>query len=349
MKIALYSDLHLEFMRDAPWQPPALDADVVILAGDIDRHTRGIEWSRGAFPYSRILYVAGNHEFYGGSLLDLAQLREAATCANIDFLENDCVVIDGVRFLGAVLWSSFTLYGEGEHQALAMRSAKNSINDYHIIRGSDGKPLEPRETARLHSKTVAFLTSELAKPFDGKTVVVTHFSPHGGTIHPAHEGNPLTPYFATDLSWLIAQNKIDLWAFGHSHTNNDFIAEGGCRILSNQRGYAREAANGKGFREDLIIDLNHSNPVTHTEKKLEHSDRPDEKVFVACFEHIVKAVDRRFDVRNCILATLATDCLDHNNVLSNPVREKYRECVQDGVFDLIESCARNFHRMSPEN
>jgi hypothetical protein len=56
MKIALYSDLHLEFMRDAPWQPPALDADVVILAGDIDRHTRGIEWSRGAFPYSRILY-----------------------------------------------------------------------------------------------------------------------------------------------------------------------------------------------------------------------------------------------------------------------------------------------------
>jgi len=255
MKIALFSDLHLEFMHKGLWQPPALSADVVILAGDISINTRGIEWARRTFPDSRIIYVAGNHEFYNGSLQDLSQMREAAGRANIDFLENDCVVIDDVRFLGAVLWSSFTLYGEGEHQALAMRSAKSSINDYHIIRGSDGKPLEPRETARLHSNTVAFLTAELAKPFDGKTVVVTHFSPHPKTIHHAYIGDRLSPYFATDLSRLMAQNKIDLWAFGHSHTNCDFVADGGCRVLSNQRGYSHEFADGNGFCEDLVFAL----------------------------------------------------------------------------------------------
>ncbi len=139
--------------------------------------------------------------------------------------------------------------------ARAMMAAKRAISDFHIIRGSDGKPLEPRETARLHSKTVAFLTAELAKPFDGKTVVVTHFSPHPKTIHHAYMGDRLSPYFTTDLSRLMAQNKIDLWVFGHSHTNCDFVAEGGCRVLSNQMGYSHELANGNGFCEDLVFEL----------------------------------------------------------------------------------------------
>ena len=46
MRFALYSDLHLEH---ASWNPPRLDVDVVILAGDIDRHTRGIEWAAKTF------------------------------------------------------------------------------------------------------------------------------------------------------------------------------------------------------------------------------------------------------------------------------------------------------------
>lgn len=52
----------------------------------------------------------------------------------------------------------------------------------------------------------------------------------------------------------MEKNKIDLWAFGHSHNNADFIAEGGCRVLSNQRGCSHEAGN-IGFREGLIIEF----------------------------------------------------------------------------------------------
>jgi predicted phosphodiesterase len=55
MKLALYSDLHLELLRE-PWQPPALDVDVVILAGDIGKHTHGVEWAadtQQAFPQVR--------------------------------------------------------------------------------------------------------------------------------------------------------------------------------------------------------------------------------------------------------------------------------------------------------
>lgn len=254
MNIALYSDLHLELSQ--PWQLPSLDVDVVMLAGDIGHKSQGIEWARYTFPNKRIVFVAGNHEFYRGSLCDLDQMREAAEHANVDFLENDMVVIDGTRFLGGILWSNFALYGEGKLKSCAMRAARESIRDYSAIRGHDGKYIEPRETARLHSDTVAFLDAELAKPFDGKTVVVTHFPPHREAIEPCYEGQQLTAYFVSDLAWLMAKHKIDLWAFGHTHYNIDFIAENGCRVVANQRGYAREfATRDNGFRVNLVIEL----------------------------------------------------------------------------------------------
>ena len=46
MKIALYSDLHLEL---GLWGAPALDVDVVILAGDVASHTHGLAWAADAF------------------------------------------------------------------------------------------------------------------------------------------------------------------------------------------------------------------------------------------------------------------------------------------------------------
>lgn len=46
MRIHLLSDLHNEFRV---FTPQALDADVVILAGDIDVKTRGVAWAKQTF------------------------------------------------------------------------------------------------------------------------------------------------------------------------------------------------------------------------------------------------------------------------------------------------------------
>lgn len=73
MRIHPLSDLHNEF---ALFTPEVSDADVVILAGDIDLGTRGIEWARQAF-HCPVLYVPGNHEFYRGHLTKTLQaMRE---------------------------------------------------------------------------------------------------------------------------------------------------------------------------------------------------------------------------------------------------------------------------------
>lgn len=65
MKIHILSDIHNEF---EVFHPPANDADVVILAGDVDVKGRSIDWIERMFPEKVVLFVLGNHEFYGEAI-----------------------------------------------------------------------------------------------------------------------------------------------------------------------------------------------------------------------------------------------------------------------------------------
>lgn len=259
MRIALYSDLHLEFMQ-APWQLPEVDVDVVILAGDISTGTHGIRWAAETFlrrsSAPPVIYVAGNHEYYGNKLAVLAEMlqREASRCGVV-FLENGSFEYQGVRFLGTTLWSDFQLYGP-EIAEKSLREARYVIADYSVTWMLGGFRLEPETTIDFHERASDWLAQELAKPFAGKTVVVTHFAPHRGTVAKEFEGGLLTPYFTTDMAPLMRRYPIDLWVFGHTHHNVDFVAENGCRIISNQRGYPRDAVlRDNGFRPRLVVEL----------------------------------------------------------------------------------------------
>ena len=250
MRCALYSDLHLEIKG---WVPPLLDVDVVILAGDIGSHTHGLAWAAATFMQP-VIYVAGNHEYYDAHLGMLAELQKPSWAqSGTYFLEKRSLALNGVRFLGCTLWSGFDLYGADKADAY-MAIAKRGINDYWMIHTRGGKRMEPRDTLRLHRTALRWLDAERAKPFDGKTVVVTHFAPHRGCVAPQYEGGDVTPYFVTDLSRLMQKHRIGVWCHGHTHTNHDFVAEGGCRVISNQLGYPSERASG-GFRDDLVIEI----------------------------------------------------------------------------------------------
>lgn len=104
----ILSDLHNEIWRYEP--DPSVQADVVVLAGDIDLGTECIDWARQAF-FCPVLYVPGNHEYYGGHL---SETREAIfTAAGGDFhvLEMTSIEIGGVRFLGATAWTDYSATG----------------------------------------------------------------------------------------------------------------------------------------------------------------------------------------------------------------------------------------------
>src|SRR6201999_1702107 len=121
---------------------PPVQADVVILAGDISVGTRGVAWAREWADGRPVLYVVGNHELYGHSLPALIdEMRESAAGSSIHVLENDELIVDGVRFLGCTLWSDFEFDG-AERRAAAMLLSARVVNDYGQIR-TDGRGLRP--------------------------------------------------------------------------------------------------------------------------------------------------------------------------------------------------------------
>jgi predicted phosphodiesterase len=251
VRLHVLSDLHLEH---APFVVPEVDADVVVLAGDIAPGGTGIEWVRRHLDARPVIYVAGNHEFYGQDLPGLiGRLRDAAVGSQIHVLENDDIVIDGVRFLGCSLWSDFD-YAGPENRANSMRICERLVNDYRQIRATaHDRPLCAQDTRDLHVASRAWLATHLASRHDGPTVVVTHHAPMVRRLEESNAlMNAIAGAFASDLSELMGREAVDLWIFGHIHREIDTDVNG-TRLLSNQRGYPTEPVSG--FDPALVIDV----------------------------------------------------------------------------------------------
>jgi predicted phosphodiesterase len=251
MKIRVLSDLHLEF---ATWTPPSVDADVIVLAGDIHVGVDGMPWARAHFGDTPIIYVAGNHEFYGHELeAELHRLRGAARAHDIELLDGDQVLLGGVRFLGATLWTDFEFDGDlPDERARAMTVAQRTMPDFQIIRFRNSSRLSPGDTRSIHRLHARWLRSRLSEPFEGPTVVVTHHLPHGLSVHPKYRGNPLNPAFVTHLPQLVA-SPVALWIHGHTHESLDYRVDG-VRVVCNPRGYLPDEPN-VNFDPALVIDL----------------------------------------------------------------------------------------------
>lgn len=185
MKIHVLSDLHLEF---GPITLPRVDADLVVLAGDVHTKRNGIPWIRRTFPEVPVIYIVGNHEFYGEKapgLLD--KLKSETGGSNIRVLENEFVEIGGYRIFGATLWSDLALFGDpqtGSIEALAM-------NDYKRIHHSvTYRKLRPVDTRVSHLDSVRAIESFLATGDPRRSVVVTHHAPSVHSLPPdPHSGS----------------------------------------------------------------------------------------------------------------------------------------------------------------
>jgi predicted phosphodiesterase len=251
VRLHVLSDLHLEH---SPFATPDVDADVVVLAGDIAPGTAGIDWAQRHLAGRTVLYVAGNHEFYGHELPGLIdRLHAAARGSDVHVLERDELVLGGVRFLGCSLWSDFDYAGAG-NRANSMLLCERLVNDYKQIRASDqGRRLRAQDTRDLHVASRAWLATCLTVPHDGPTVVVTHHAPVVRR-RPQQSAvlDAIAGAFASDLTELMGADAVDLWIFGHVHRSVDTEVNG-TRLLSNQRGYPHEPVDG--FDPELVIEL----------------------------------------------------------------------------------------------
>lgn len=237
MRIQLASDLHLEFLaRQFPGEcliAPAHGAHVLVLAGDISSGSTAVELFKD-WPVP-VLYIAGNHEGYGGCWEDVQdELRRAAEGTSVQFLERDVVDLGGVRFLGCTLWTDYRLQSN-RTQLQIMQHAQGCLNDHRLIRSRDGVAFSTEHALRDHERSRAWLEGELSRPYDGKTFVISHHAPHPLSVHPRYIGDMSNAAFVSDLTELV--ERATYWAHGHCHDNADYYV-GDCRVVANPRGYA---------------------------------------------------------------------------------------------------------------
>ncbi|MBB3001738.1 metallophosphoesterase [Paraburkholderia tropica] len=248
MRIQIASDLHLDALdarfAEAPPFPPAPGADVLVLAGDIHRGTQALDaFANWPVP---VVYVCGNHEAYGGAWRDVtAALHARAEGTHVHFLERSATVIGNVRFLGCCLWTDYALYG---NRARDMQYALDTNSDHSAITLDGRVPFSPEDALLEHQRSVSWLVRELAAPFKGKTIVVTHHGISPDSIHDRFATHPDNPAFLSDLRYLLPY--ANLWIHGHVHDSFDYRANG-ARVVTNPRGYPLNA--GEAQRADELV------------------------------------------------------------------------------------------------
>ena len=255
-RIALLSDLHLEFYSDKHISSgggpikhsDALEineqADAVVLAGDIHTGIAGIQWAQWAFPELQVLYVMGNHEFYSREVNEtFRQCRTQVMGSNVHLLEQEEVEIQGVRFLGTTLWTDFLANGSYEESKKAVGEGLNDFGDrgegFGKIRNGS-RPFRTDDAEQWHYQARRWLAERLEE--GPPAVVVTHHGPHMEAQPPQFRGGRLAPGFTSDLTPLMGA-QAPLWICGHTHYCCDFEIDG-TRIVANQAGYPHEPVDG---------------------------------------------------------------------------------------------------------
>lgn len=264
MKIAVCSDLHLEF-GDITLKNTE-GADVLVLSGDIaiaqimHDHTETPHFIRSAemgtlgpsqklslqfreffkrcsFEFPHVVYIAGNHEFYDGKWpLGIQYLRdECAKFTNVHFLEMDFVKIQDITFVGGTLWTNMN-----KGDPLTLHSVQGMMNDFQVIRNNDKgyRKLSPADVALHHRKTVEYIQSVIENKSDEKFVVVGHMAPSTMSIPDEYRGDTLmNGAYVSDLSdFILDHPQIKLWTHGHTHDVFDYMI-GDTRVICNPRGY----------------------------------------------------------------------------------------------------------------
>ena len=270
MKLWIWSDVHLE-ISNSKINFARPDADIIVIAGDLTYADRVSEVVKDIIYryHLPIIYVAGNHEFYASHqrsspfetdqlLLKLAERDSESWSHRFHVLDEDTVVIDGIRFVGATLWTDFKLNLSNESQLSArMRNSENLLRDFTSIRMRSGERFSAADMIALNASNAAYLRHQMSENFNGKKVIVSHHLPHPACISERYqdsEANYLFSNSAEAFDDLLSSDKAPaLWICGHSHEASDVLI-GRTRVVCNPFGYDFEKGKN-GFRSDLVIEI----------------------------------------------------------------------------------------------
>ena len=257
MKLALVSDVHLEF---ADWYPCNPDqADVLLLAGDIMlasdlngtyKSERFKEFLTNCKrEYKDVIYIMGNHEHYNGDFATSHKLlREACDINSIDFLDKEVATINNVTFIGGTLWTDMN-----KEDPKTLNQISYLMNDFRIIQNSNKttsfkdtkgnfqqrySKFSPEDCVEDHKAFLKVIDDTITSNPTGTFVVVGHHAPSKQSVKPGYEKDLIVGgAYSSDLDeFILSHPQIKVWVHGHTHDKFDYMV-GSTRIVSNARGY----------------------------------------------------------------------------------------------------------------
>ena len=252
MKLQIVSDLHLD-SYDHPYK--VLDsiytqADVLVMAGDIkctgfERHKTCLSYQltnestiyflellAEKFKDREIIYVPGNHDLWGTSIVEGVKALQEPIAKNLHVLYNNKIVINNQEFIGTTLWFR-----------------NNPMAPFHWNYYPDFDRIKNFHTTYDDENEIAI--DYLSRNMNKDSIVVTHFMPHELSVHEKYRGDPFNMFFLCDISKLIEDCKPKLFVHGHTHERFDYVLPCGSRVVCNPYGYIHERAN-KPFKQNII-------------------------------------------------------------------------------------------------
>lgn len=228
------SDIHTEFHKDGgvDYFKTAPEADVFICAGDLGSSSsidKALMLAKK--KYEHIIFVPGNHEFYGASFTSFRKHLLASSSQQLHVLDNGATEIQGVRFVGTTLW-----FPESSH---AWRN-RFALSDFQQIRNFD--PFVAASDAR----------SYLERTVSGDDVVVTHHLPSYRCVNERYKDSKINCFFVHEMTEFILRRQPKFWIHGHTHESVN-IQLGSTTVLCNPFGYAGYELNAN--YTPLMIEL----------------------------------------------------------------------------------------------
>ena len=288
MKIAVASDLHLEF-GDLEIDNDGR-ADVLILSGDIlvakdiaqrdpygvmgpeyrsNRYHDFMQRCSALFPH--VIYVLGNHEHYNGDFAKTeTHLKDVlGYLKNVYVLEKEIKVIDDVTFIGGTLWTDMN-----NGDTLTLYHMKSMMNDFRVVDNSNRvvnykayeqingvdnreKPIFKTRTAKFqpedafeeHANMKGYIRQIVEGKHDQKFVVVGHHSPSKQSTHPMYADDTImNGGYSSDMDEFITDHP-QIKLWTHGHTHHPFdYIVGETRVVCNPRGYINYEPQASNFK-----------------------------------------------------------------------------------------------------
>jgi len=240
MNLLIISDCHFEHHKD--WGLSFIkslpDADVISISGDMTSCSK-LRWTFAqlAQKYKNILYVLGNHEFYGVPYNKTTDTLKSICddMPEVLWLNDSSVTIKDKHFLGCTLWF--------EDNPL-LTGVENNFSDFNYI-----------DSLRnwvyyKNMKSRKFLEEKITKD----SIVITHHLPCGRSLDPKFDGNICNGFYVSlSCEKIIAEKCPKIWIHGHTHKYNDYQFMD-TRIICNPFGYVTLGENSH-YVEDFIISV----------------------------------------------------------------------------------------------